>query len=291
MNRWTIKKKLTVLITLALAVAVCFFILCYHIGKVAVHRQTMRGVDERVIESLNQYIRENDVETTDSEALMHWCRKIGEMDMVVFANEQLVFSSVFDMSKRDYTIVETGRDKELAVKVRFADADADVLFYKYRGLHGKMIFIEAMMALLLFYGIVVIGLRGEVDYIHLINEEIQALEGGDLSREITIKVCAQRRGGVHLLQGEGGLCGDPVRKRGQGLRRGQAGQHRVRIPHYKKIDGRDGRRVLHRGSGRRVYGNTAVFKGRKEPGDGALKALPAAIFAKYRWSAIIMKGV
>ena len=187
MNRWTIKKKLTVLITLALAVAVCFFILCYHIGKVAVHRQTMRGVGERVIESLNQYIRENDVETTDSEALMHWCRKIGEMDMEVFANEQLVFSSVFDMSKRDYTIVETGRDKELAVKVRFADAEADVLFYKYRGLHGKMIFIEAMTALLLFYGIVVIGLRGEVDYIHLINEEIQALEGGDLSREITIK--------------------------------------------------------------------------------------------------------
>ena len=187
MNRWTIKKKLTVLITLALVAAAGFFILCYHIGRVAVHRQTMRGVDERVIERLNQYIRENDVETTNSEALMHWCRKIGEMDMEVFADEQLVFSSVFDMTKRDYTIVETGRDKELAVKVRFADVEADVLLYKYRGLHGKMIFIEAMMALLLFYGIVVIGLRREVDYIHLINEEIQALEGGDLSREITIK--------------------------------------------------------------------------------------------------------
>jgi uncharacterized beta-barrel protein YwiB (DUF1934 family) len=44
----------------------------------------MRGVDERVIERLNQYIRGNDVETTNSEALMHWCRKIGEMDMEVF---------------------------------------------------------------------------------------------------------------------------------------------------------------------------------------------------------------
>ena len=187
MNRWTIKKKLTVLITLALVVAVSFFALCYYLGRHIVNEQRKHGVDERVVEKLRQYVEENDVKTTDSEALMYWSRKIGETGIEVFADEQLVFSSVFDMSKRDYTIVETGRDKEMAIKVRFADREADVLFYKFRGLFTQILLIGAMLSLLLFFGIVVIGIRREVDYIHTINEEIHIMEGGDLTREITIK--------------------------------------------------------------------------------------------------------
>ena len=187
MNRWTIKKKLTVLITIALIVAVSFFALCYYVGRHIVYQEARRGVDGRVVEKLRQYVEENNVKTTDSEELMYWSRKIGETGIEVFADEQLVFSSVFDMSKRDYTIVETARDKERAIRVRFADRAADVLFYKYHGLFTKILLIGAMLSLLLFFGIVVIGIRREVDYIHKINEEIHILEGGDLTREIKIK--------------------------------------------------------------------------------------------------------
>ena len=187
MNRWTIKKKLTVLITLALVVAVGFFALCYYMGRHIEYEQAKRGVDERVVGKLRQYVEENDVKSTDSEALMYWCRKVGETGIEVFADEQLVFSSVFDLSKRDYTIVETGRDKERAVRIRFADGEADVLFYKFHGIFSKILLIGAMLSLLLFFGIVVIGIRREVDYIHTINEEIHILEGGDLTREITVK--------------------------------------------------------------------------------------------------------
>ena len=187
MNRWTIKKKLTVLITIALIVAVSFFALCYYVGRHIVYQQARRGVDERVVEKLRQYVEENNVKTTDSEALMYWSRKIGETGMEVFADEQLVFSSVFDMSERDYTIVETGRDKERAIRIRFADRAADVLFYKYHGLFSQILLIGAMLLLFLFFGITVIGIRREVDYIHTINEEIHILEGGDLTREITIE--------------------------------------------------------------------------------------------------------
>ncbi len=187
MNRWTIKKKLTVLITIALIVAVSFFALCYYVGRHIVYQQARRGVDERVVEKLRLYVEENNVKTTDSEALMYWSRKIGETGIEVFADEQLVFSSVFDMSERDYTIVETARDKERAISVRFADRAADVLFYKLRGVFAQILLIGAMLSLFLFFGITVIGIRREVDYIHTINEEIHILEGGDLTREITIE--------------------------------------------------------------------------------------------------------
>lgn len=187
MNRWTIKKKLTVLITIALIVAVSFFALCYYVGRHIVYQQARRGVDERVVEKLRLYVEENNVKTTDSEALMYWSRKIGETGIEVFADEQLVFSSVFDMSERDYTIVETARDKERAISVRFADRAADVLFYNLRGVFAQILLIGAMLSLFLFFGITVIGIRREVDYIHTINEEIHILEGGDLTREITIE--------------------------------------------------------------------------------------------------------
>lgn len=187
MNRWTIKKKLTILITFALVVAVSFFALCYYLGRHIVNEQTRRGVDGRVVEKFERYVEDNNVKSTDSEALMYWSRRIEKIGIEVFANEQLVFSSVFDLSKTDYTIVETGRDKEKAIRIRFADGEADVLFYKFHGLLPKILLIGATLSLLLFFGIVVIGIRRDVDYIHTINEEIHVLEGGDLTKEITIK--------------------------------------------------------------------------------------------------------
>ena len=107
--------------------------------------------------------------------------------MEVFANEQLVFSSIFDMSKRNYIVEETGRDKERAARIRFADVEADVLFYKLYGSYWRILTGEAALSLLLFFGIMFVAIRREVDYIHTVNEEIHVLEGGDLTREITIK--------------------------------------------------------------------------------------------------------
>lgn len=44
-----------------------------------------------------------------------------------------------------------------------------------------------ILTLLLFFCVLFIGIHKEVDYIRKINEELSVLEGGDLSREITIK--------------------------------------------------------------------------------------------------------
>ena len=44
-----------------------------------------------------------------------------------------------------------------------------------------------LTSVIVFVCIVIAGIKKEVDYIHVINNEIQVLEGGDLSREITIR--------------------------------------------------------------------------------------------------------
>ena len=65
-----------------------------------------------------------------------------------------------------------------------------VLFYKsyvYLSVYDRVLAAVAMILALLFIVIVIVWLRHAVDYLRLLNDELQTLEGGDLNREITIR--------------------------------------------------------------------------------------------------------
>ena len=57
---------------------------------------------------------------------------------------------------------------------------------EYLGPFDRMIGAVAMAAFLLFLLVIIIWLKNTVDYIKTLNNEIHALEGGDLTREITV---------------------------------------------------------------------------------------------------------
>lgn len=180
-------KKLSVLITIALIVAVSFFAVYYHFGSKMVYEQAERGIDRKKLSSFSRYIRDNDVSTKDADILRQWCRKTGKVGIEVFVEEELVYSSFIDVNRIHNRISESGRDKERAVRITFADTEAEVVFYELYGRFGRMVVTDLILSLILFFGIVVSGIRREVAYIHKINEEIHVLEGGDLTKEITIK--------------------------------------------------------------------------------------------------------
>ena len=180
-------KKLSVLITIALIVAVSFFAVYYHFGSKMVYEQAERGIDRKKLSSFSRYIQDNDVSTKDADILRQWCRKTGKVGIEVFVEEELVYSSFIDVNRIHNRISESGRDKERAVRITFADTEAEVVFYELYGRFGRMVVTDLILSLILFFGIVVSGIRREVAYIHKINEEIHVLEGGDLTKEITIK--------------------------------------------------------------------------------------------------------
>ena len=91
------------------------------------------------------------------------------------------------MNNKQYNMEESEREKEKARQVRFGDVQADVVFYPYYHMYDKARAVEIVATILLFFAIIVIGVRKEIEYIHLITEEIQVLEGGDLTREITVR--------------------------------------------------------------------------------------------------------
>lgn len=69
----------------------------------------------------------------------------------------------------------------------FKEGPADVIINSYLSLYEIILALEAAAAIMIFIVILVLGIRHEVKYIKTINDEIHALEGGDLTTEITIR--------------------------------------------------------------------------------------------------------
>ena len=186
MNRNTSMRSFAGLIAIALIASVCFFFLSFNISNFIIEKISDAKTDEKIVSELETYVRENRLGPDSRKALWSWCRK-GEVDIEVFVDGHLVFSSIFDVEHKQYNMEESEQEKAKARQVRFGDARADVVFYPYYHMYGKTKAAEIIAAILLFFAIVFFGIRKMIKYIHLINEEIHVLEGGDLTKEITVK--------------------------------------------------------------------------------------------------------
>lgn len=174
------------MIAIAFIASVCFFFLSFNIGNFIIEKISDARTDEKIVSELETYIRENRLAPESRKALWSWCRK-GEVDIEVFVDGHLVFSSIFDVEHKQYNMEESEQEKEKARQVRFGDVYADVVFYPYYHMDGKAKGAEIAATTILFIGIVIFGIRKKIEYIHLINEEIHVLEGGDLTKEITVR--------------------------------------------------------------------------------------------------------
>ena len=187
-NRWTIMKKLVLMILIAILASSCFLAMAVPAtAHIASTHDWILHSDEKVRANLDQYIEKEKLRTYDTEKLDAWCRENSGIDMEVFVDEKLVFSSVADLGGLKTPVRETELDKKMAVPVVFADATADVVLYDYIYSYEKAVVVEVLAAMVLFFIIILTGIRREVEYVKRLNDEIHALEGGDLTKEITIR--------------------------------------------------------------------------------------------------------
>ena len=186
MNRRSIMGKFTGLIAVAFILSACLFFLSYNISNYIIDRISDAKTDEKIVSELETYANDNRLKPDNRKELWKWCRA-GEVDIEVFVDGHLVFSSIFDVEDKQFNMEESERDKEKARRVQFGDVAADVVFYPYFHLYGKTMAVETAASVLLCFVIIIIAIRKEIRYIHLVNEEIQVLEGGDLTKEITVR--------------------------------------------------------------------------------------------------------
>jgi len=178
--------KFTGLIAVAFILSACLFFLSCNISNYIIDRISDAKTDEKIVSELETYANENRLKPDNRKELWKWCRA-GEVDIEVFVDGHLVFSSIFDVEDRQFNMEESERDKEKARRVQFGGVAADVVFYPYFHLYDKIMAVETAASVLLCFVIIIIAIRKEIRYIHLVNEEIQVLEGGDLTKEITVR--------------------------------------------------------------------------------------------------------
>ncbi len=187
-NKWTIRKKLSALILLAFAAAVSFFYISYSVSRHMIEERAKNGLrDQKMVDNLKHYISEHEVNTYDYEKLQHWCSAYNGVDIEVFVDGLLAYSSVARGRSFGVTVTETELDRRMAMPIQFHDREAEVILYNYLHLFNRALAAGIAEACLVFFVIILLGIRREVNYICTINEEIHVLEGGDLSKEITIR--------------------------------------------------------------------------------------------------------
>ena len=159
----------------------------------------LSNVTEKRVNDLQEYVTENQVSATDSQALSQWMRGKPLTLMEIYRSNVLVYSSYASYSLAveggDFTWTATEGEETPTYDwisyytVDFADGEGEVVLYSnelYRySTYATM--AEIILCAALFLLGFLIAFQRTVSYMRQISLEIQAMEGGDLNRPITVR--------------------------------------------------------------------------------------------------------
>ena len=155
-------------------------------------------IEERV-NDLQDYVTENQVSATDSQALSQWMRGKPLTLMEIYRSNVLVYSSYASYSLAvegdDFTWTATEGEETPTYdwisyySVEFSDGWGVVVLYSndlYRYSTYATI-AEVILCAVLFLAGFLIAFQRTVSYMRQISLEIQAMEGGDLNQPVTVR--------------------------------------------------------------------------------------------------------
>lgn len=142
------------------------------------------------VEKLQEYVEQNELSTKDTSKLNAWVKKQKLLFIRVYKDEILVFNSEYpEQEIWEEEITAENYAWESYYKVEFSDGKAEVIIigaYIYQFYNYVMIG-EMILSFILFLLLVVLGIRRKMDYIRILCNEIEILEGGSLNYKITVK--------------------------------------------------------------------------------------------------------
>lgn len=146
--------------------------------------------DNRRIQSLQRYVTEHDLSTQSVDSLTAWVRKEGLVAIQVYRNGTLTYDSNYPSV--DFSTEETEEqyyDWEQTYYVTFSDGAAEVVLhgYYFYQFYNYLMIGTLLIAFVLFFVIVMLGIRQAIRYIRALCGEIQILEGGNLEYPITVR--------------------------------------------------------------------------------------------------------
>ena len=192
----------------ALAAAIVFYIILSVTADAALNKifdteQFYRKCDQKTIESLEKYVRENDIKSDDWYMLNRWVKDGNAITLSVYKDDVLVYDSQMQSSYSEDTetdedssssvssavIIENDYAMQTSYKIDFADGEADVSIYGFYSTNYYRIayVLEFILPCLLFIFIILAAVQKKMKYLVQLSEEVHLMEIGDLDKHITVR--------------------------------------------------------------------------------------------------------
>ena len=143
------------------------------------------------IESLQQYVTENNLSAQDADGLNRWVKKTPLTLMAIYRDNVLLYASAApEQAVAGESELETlYYDWVSYYSVTFADGQAEVVLYTGSTYlwFTYLTIVSLLLSFLLFLAIITVKSRGLVRYIGHLSNQIQAMEGGDLDQTILVR--------------------------------------------------------------------------------------------------------
>lgn len=151
-----------------------------------VQRETIRLVGE-----FQNYVTEQQLSSKDVDRITEWAQRNDVVLLELYRNHVLIYSSFAPANemKEAQTQIVPFYDWQPYARIDFSDGPLEALLY-CSAIHAYETFGTIMLMMLciaLFLAIFLLRCRGIVRYIILLSQEIQAMEGGDLSHPVAIQ--------------------------------------------------------------------------------------------------------
>ena len=192
----------------ALAAAIVFYIILSITADAALNKifdteQFYRKCDQKTIESLEKYVRENDIKSDDWYMLNRWVKDGNAITLTVYKDNVLVYDSQMQSSYSEDTetdedssssvssavMIENDYAMQTSYKIDFADGEADVTIYGFYSTNYYRIayVLEFIFPCLLFIFIILAAVQKKMKYLIQLSEEVHLMEVGDLDQHITVR--------------------------------------------------------------------------------------------------------
>ena len=190
----TLTKKLVELILLSAAVAVGAFYLLNWVADAAfdAFNAVPSYIDrqyDRAGQNLQDYVTQYGVASTDTAALEDWTKSEKSVQLHVYRSNRLAFSS----DKANYES-ESDENQEINILCRsyiIHFSDGDGIAYLYGSFEYKLFVIVELIVLglsiLLFFILLLLGIRDRIHYIRVLENDIEVMEGGELQKPVTVQ--------------------------------------------------------------------------------------------------------
>lgn len=153
-------------------------------------REVIQKYNLKYIEKLQDYVKSEDVVSTDHVKLDQWAQDNGIVSIGVKKGEKWVYFSDFDVGAEEEDWEEeygiTGYSLNYYYEVEFSDGMAEVYItgIYYYTVYTAALIGDIMVSLLLFILLTMLGIRKKIRYINRLSRDIEILEGGDLEYRV-----------------------------------------------------------------------------------------------------------